>query len=437
MADDDSPLTGRPRKAGRSEVATSEKGYAAVPTGAGWWQVGAVDDETTPELRWPDCLRVYDAMRKQDAQVGSVLRAVTFPIRSTTWRIDPNGAPDHVVEHVAQDLGLPIKGREDVAPGRTRDRFSWGDHLRHALLQLVFGHMVFEQVYRISDDGTQAHLRKLAPRMPRTIQEFEVARDGGLVAVRQYAPGGLGEGQRLLVNRLVVYVHEREAGNWQGASLLRQAYKNWLLKDRLMRTQTTAIDRNGMGIPVYTAAEPGNRTPAEVDAELDDGQQLAEDARSGDNSGLALPNGADFELLGVQGQTPDASKPIQYHDEQIARAVLAHFLNLGTQTGSWALGSTFEEFFTQSLTAVAQEIADVTTAHVIEDLVDINYGEDMPAPRLVFDDIGSNAGALALAIKTLVDAGVLTPDEGTEAHMRLVLGLPTKTQGDDRDDSAA
>jgi hypothetical protein len=422
-------------KGGRSQVAQREVGYAANPTdGRDWWQVGALDDETTPELQWPLNLAVYDAMRKQDAQVGSVLRAVTFPVRSTKWRIEPNGARDDVVEHVARDLGLPIKGREDIAPGRMRDRFSWDDHLRHALLKLVFGHMVFEQIYRIDEVTGLAHLRKLGPRMPRSIAKFNVARDGGLVSIEQKATmDGPGSKNIVLpVNRLVVYVNEREAGNWQGISALRTAYKNWLLKDRLLRIQTTTLDRNGMGVPWFTGAEGADQKA------IDAGQQIVEDLRSGDNSGASGPHGSILKLLGVEGELPDAGKPIQYHDEQIARAVLAHFLNLGTQTGSWALGTTFADFFTQSLTAVAQDIADVTTAHVVEDLVDINYGEDEPAPKVVFDDISSNSAALALAIKALVDAGVLTADEGLEAHMRLGLGLPTKTsEGADRDPSAA
>jgi hypothetical protein len=59
--------------------------------------------------------------------------------------------------------------------------------------------------------------------------------------------------------------------------------------------------------------------------------------------------------------------------------VLAHFLNLGTETGSWALGSTFANFFTDSLNAVAAHIADVTQQHVVEDLVDLNWGPDAGA----------------------------------------------------------
>ena len=58
--------------------------------------------------------------------------------------------------------------------------------------------------------------------------------------------------------------------------------------------------------------------------------------------------------------------------------MLAHFLNLGTETGSWALGSTFADFFTQSLNAVAEQVCDVVQQHVIEDLVDLNWVRTSP-----------------------------------------------------------
>lgn len=419
MADAPPPA---PRKV-KSQLAVRELGYAATPTtGDGWWQV-QIDEEQTPELRWPDNLKVYDAMRKQDAQVGSVLRAVTHPVRRTGWRIDPNGARDEVVKLVSEDLGLPIQGSNDPVIGRTRDRFSWHWHLRHALLMLTFGHMAFEQVYRIDDATGLARLRKLGVRMPRTIEKFNVARDGGLVSIEQWPLDGTNTGGITIpVSRLVMYVNEQEAGNWAGQSLLRSAYKNWLLKDRLLRTHAQATDRNGMGIPAYTGADG--------ETDLSAGEDIATSVRAGDNSGAALPYGAKLELIGVSGQIPDALPGVKYHDEQIARAVLAHFLNLGSQTGSWALGTTFADFFTQSLQAVAQDIADVTTQHVIEDLVDVNWGPDEQAPKVVFDEIGSQTAQLAVAIKMLVDAGVLTPDEGLEAHIRLGLGLPAATGGD-------
>lgn len=414
-----------------------EKGYAATPSSPGaWWQVDLNDLEQSPELRWPENLTVYDAMRRQDAQVGSVLRAVTHPIRRTEWWIDPNGARDEVVEHVARDLGLPIRGREPVSMPRLRDRFSWADHLRLALLMLPFGHMAFEQVYRIDEATDLAHLRKLGPRMPRTIRKFNVAADGGLISIEQH-PAKIGDGpvQPLPVSRLVVYVNDREGGNWAGMSLLRMIYKNWLIKDRLLRTQTQTIDRNGMGIPKYTASEIAtgtNDAEAKAEAELEAGEEIAEGMRAGDNSGVAIPHGAELELMGVTGSLPDADKPIRYHDEQIARGVLAHVLNLGTHTGSWALGDVLGDIFEQSLQATAQFMADTATAHIVEDIVDINWGPDEPAPRIGFDEIGSNQLAIAQAIKMLVDAEVITADDGLEAHVRLGLKLPVAT-GDDTD----
>jgi hypothetical protein len=354
-----------------------EIGYAQA-VNYNWW---LYEDETTPELIWPQSNSVYDSMRRTDSQVASVLRAVNLPVRRTPWRIDPAGARPRVVKFVADDLGLPIVGKGvRKPPPRVKDKFSWAEHLRLALLELVFGHMFFEQVYRVADDGSVAHLRKLAPRMPKTIERIDVAPDGGLISIKQWWTKTDTAPQPIPVDRLVAYVHDREGGNWLGQSILRPAYKNWLIKDRLLRVQAQTIERNGMGIPLV--------------------------------------------LRGVEGTLPDADPAIRYHDEQIARAVLAHFLNLGTQTGSWALGATFADFFVFSLQTLAQQIADVTTQHVIEDLVDINFGPEEPAPKLVFDEIGSQQAATAQALKLLVDAGVIHPDQILEETSRQQYGLP-------------
>jgi hypothetical protein len=400
---------------------TREIGYTNPNTG-NWWS--APDEERTPELRWPQSVEVYDQMRSQDAQVGSVLEAITLPVRSVAWRLDPGRARDEVVEHIAADLGLPILGEADPEPPlRTRDRFSWDEHLYLALLMLPFGHSFFEQRYRIDSSG-RARLVRLSWRPPRTISRINVGVDGGLESIQQFAgpwvghgPGGV-ETKPIPVNRLVAYVRNREGGNWLGRSVLRNAYKNWLIKDRLLRTQAQTIDRNGMGVPLYKGAE--NETT------LDNGAALAKAWRAGDDSGAAVPFGADLILRGVEGDLPDADPAIRYHDEQIARTVLAHFLNLGTQTGSWALGTTFADFFILTLKATAKAVQNVANAHVVEDLVDVNWGEDEPAPRIVHDKIGSEQAATAQAIKMLSDAGVLLPDKPLEEAVRTAYGLPPK-----------
>jgi len=396
---------------------TTEIGYAyGNGSGKGFWST-PLDDEDNPELRWPMSVIVYNKMRHDDAQVKSVLRAVTQPVRRTTWRIDRNGARDEVVAHVASDLGLPVKDEDNDGPKqRTRDRFSWAEHLDLALLMLPFGHMYFEQVYRIDEQG-RARLRKLAPRMPRTISRIRVAPDGGLEGIEQYSSAGnFGPTAMIPENRLVAYVNEREGANWYGTSMLRQAYKNWLIKNRLMRLNTQVFDRNGMGVPLYTGAD------GQVD--LAPGQKIASSWRSGEASGAAIPFGASMKLVGVEGKLPDVMDFLRYQDEQIARSVLAHFLNLGTQTGSWALGSTFADFFSMSLQTTAEAVAETANQHIVEDLVDVNFGGDEPAPRVVFDEIGSRHDATAEALALLVQNKVITPEPRLEQAVRTNYGLP-------------
>jgi len=409
--------------ADKATAPVSEIGYANAygnisTSSTSWWNPDPA--ETNRDLLWPRNIEIYDQMRRQDSQVAAVLRAVTLPIRRTEWRIDGAGAKAKVTKMLSEDLSLPILGSDKLpTPIRTRDRFSWPEHLQLALLEIVFGHMFFEQVYRVDENGF-ARLRKLGPRMPRTITKINVGIDGGLESIMQAPPAGVPSGLPVLipVSRLVAYVHEREGGNWLGSSLLRPAYKHWLIKDRLIRTHAQTIDRNGMGVPIYTGQDGASPE------DLTKGAALAQALRSGDNAGASVPYGASLIMQGVDGALPDAMPAIDYHDSQIARAVLAHFLNLGTQTGSWALGTTFADFFVLSLQTLAQQIADVATQHVVEDWVDINFGSDEPAPRIVFDEIGSRHDATADAIRSLLSSGALSADRRLEQFLRNMYGLP-------------
>ncbi len=432
---DDAPNTPVSKRVAAAP-AQRETGYVAPGQSGAWW---FNDDqaEETPELRWPLSVKVYDRMRRQDFKVKSVMRAVKSPLLSTTWRLDPGASDPEVYGFVSRELGLPVRGVEDekqaTHTSRTRGRFSWQEHLRLALLMLDFGHMAFEQVYLLDEQTGVLHLRKLGPRFPSTISKFDVARDGGLNGIRQHAPGLVATptlGPFMPVNRIVVYVHEREGADWWGQSLLRAAYMPWMIKARLLRVDLQSIERNGMGIPVHELEKRDPGAQVDTDAEqasIDAGLEIAKAVRAGDNSGASLSPGARLKLLGVEGKIPDAIRSAQYHDDAIGTAVLAHFLNLGRQTGSWALGTTFQDFFVSSLNGIGRAVADVATQHIVEDLVDLNFGPEVPAPRVIYDDLAGQDQALAYAIKALVDAGVLSPDQSLEAYLRAAYKLPQHT----------
>lgn len=402
-----------------SPVPVRERGYMheGMTDAAGWsWE--DLTRESTPELQWPLSVEVFHRMEATDPQVSSTMRAVTAPISRTQSRVNGAGCRDEVVEHVARNLGIPVKGSgDDKAPGdnvplRGADRFSWAAHQLDALLMLKYGHSFCEQLYWIDDRG-RAHIRKLALRPARTLRRVNVARDGGLDSIEQKPAGnryGITpwnvQGTVIPVRRLVAYVNEREGANWLGKSLLRSSYKNWILKDRDLRTMSMSNHRNGMGVPVYTGANG--------ETDLSAGKRIATDVRAGDDSGAALAYGATLKLQGVDGRLPDILSSIKYHDEQIARGVLAHFLNLGSQTGSWALGSTFANFFTLSLGVVTGELETTANRHVITDLVAANWGPDEPVPQLEYDEIGAKESELDKLRQMLG----LTDDAAMAAWMR-------------------
>jgi hypothetical protein len=421
-----------------------ERGYAHQQGGDFW---GVLQTEKTPELRWPMCLEIFEDMNDQDGQVGSTFDAIVTPILSAKRRLDPADARDEVVEHIANDLDIPIVGtasdEDDDDPERQaalrrerhlrrRGRFSLREHHQIAVPdRLQYGHAVFEQVYFPPDDAGRLHLRKLGYRPPRTIAQWNIARDGGLNSVTQYAPGylapGLGvwsvgpTGVTLPVSRLVVYVNGRKGSRWIGHSIFRRAYKNWLLKDRLLRRYDQVTDRNGMGIPKFTAAGTGTD-------EVEAGLEIAEALRAGDDSGISLANGQELELMGVSGTLVDILAGIKYHDEQISRSMLANVLNLGQNrgTGSWSLGTTLQDILTLAIEAHTADVNDVDNKHIVEDLVEVNWGPDEPAPRIVVDEIGSRNDAIVNAIAQLVNAGVLGADEDLETFVRTTLGLPPR-----------
>lgn len=415
-----------------ASVPTNEIGYVNPHADdGGMWGAIMTQAELVPELMWPQSVAMYRRMPREDSRVSSLLSAIGLPIRAAQFRIDPNGASDEVTEFVASCLGLPIRGAtgEPVdTKGRARDRFSFKRHVVDALSVLRYGHAYFEQVYRLDEETGRLRLRKLAPRPQHTISRINIALDGGLSSITQQPPAGTlhkvgksGEPESIDVSRLVAYVRDPEPGDWLGESILRPAYKHWLLKDELIRIEAATARRNGMGLPVYYGSDADDIQGTD----LVTGRAMTTSVRAGMGSGLAVPAGADFKLLGVQGNLPDIRAAIDYHDKSIALAGLAHFLNLD-RGGSYALASVQSDTFVQSVQAIAEMITDIANMHVVEDLVDINFGEDEPAPKLVFDEIGSRRDAVAAALQQLVAAGILFPDRTLEESVRQSYGLPAK-----------
>lgn len=401
-----------------AKAPTAEIGYVNASYGWGWGSAAGVPDDSAEETAawlWPESVRTADRMRR-NSTVAMALAAVTGPILAPgIFALDPQGADPTRVAELAEDLDLPALGMDLPPRRRRRGRFSFGEHVRLALLELVYGHMAFELLCdpdALAATG-MARLAKLAPRFPRSIAEIKVALDGGLESITQYRIGAE-EPKPIPVANLVWYAHEREGAAWQGRSLLRPAYGNWLRLDRLLRARAYLMERQSMGIPVGTAA-PG-ASQDEITAMGD----IASTSRAGDQSGVGLPNGATLTFEGVRGTLPDINAAIADERAQILDAVMAAFLRLGTSeaSGNRALGETFVDQFSRSVDRVAGQVADVVTQHVVEDLWDWNYGPTDPAPAVVTRPVDAERDLDPAAMVSLVSAGLLVPDDSMRDLVR-------------------
>ncbi|QKY79769.1 portal protein [Arthrobacter phage Bumble] len=405
------------------------------PTSTGW----VVDPlDANPDLRFPNSVRIFDEMRRTDGQIGSLLNAHVLPILKARWKLTGDDVRDEVREAVRREIGLQVPGS-----GRARRRrhgIVLLEHLQDALLALPLGFMPFEQVYvvapatpeEIATTGLSriAHIRKLAPRMPSTVSQIHLGKDGGLAGISQidHDPRAFGKEIFIPVDKLVYYVIRKEGADWSGVSILRTAYKDWLIKDKLVRLNAQIIERNGMGIPVvsYDGQKVQQATAERIGREL----------RAGARSYAALPDGATIKLQGVEGSTRDPLPSIQHHNQEMTRSALAMFLDLGHDAGARSLGETFLDFFTAALQTVADKLAETFTEHVIRDFVELNFGPDEPYPVLEPGSLSANKEIVAESLKVLVEAGILTPDDPLETRVREELGLPEADAGTARKTAA-
>jgi hypothetical protein len=386
--------------------------------------------EYVPELRWPTNVRLYDQMRT-DSQLSGLLTAVMWGIAQLRFVIDPNGARKALVDEVAEDLNLPLLGEDPQPIGRLKGKFSHSKFVVQAMLAAIYGHNFFEQVGQIVDGKWR--LRKLAPRPPQTIRQINIDPKGGLVSITQWAPVGWNfqepqqwqgyiGGPEIPVDNLVAFVFQQEAMSWTGRSMMRDCYKDWIIKDRDLRVEAINHERAG-GVPYAEGAQ------GMTDDELASLNMLMSQFRLGENSGLAVPFGTKVNI--ARGTGSDVDKTIKRLDESMARRFLLQLVNLaqgGQHVGSYALSETFEDFFLVGQRHIAQWYCDTMIEHVIEDIVDWNYGEDEElAPRITWERTSEDSLGTE-QLSQLVHDGVITMDQETENWVRYRARMPKKTE---------
>ena len=367
--------------------------------------------EYNAELRGLRGLQTYDRMRRSDGTTRGTLRLIKTPVLAARWFVEP--ASDSV-----RDKNV-AKFVEDVLFGGMS--ISFEQVLNEALLMCDFGYYMFEKVWIEKEINGRKSLvwQKLAPRHPMDVQKWDYDKQGGPKSVKMNPPEDENNTANMdpvdiPIEKLLVFTFDREAGNIEGISVLRSAYKHWYYKEQLYKIDAIQKERHGIGIPVIKLP-PGFTQADKMAAE-----NLGRNIRTNERAHIVLPPQWELIFAKVEGNPVDALKSIEHHNDSIRENVLASFMDNKT--------STKEEDQTMFLKAtrfIADAVCETFNMYAIPQLVNANF-QRVGIPKLRARRIGEQQDwrTFSFAIRNLIGAGVIRPDDALEKFVRTEMDLP-------------
>ena len=377
---------------------------------------GYITEEFNSDLRDNQGAKMFDRMRKTDAQVFASLQAMKLPLLSARWFIQP-AENDDISESEAQE-------QADFISENLFNKLKWKKQLHLILTFLDFGYKYFEKVFGVDEDG-KIVWAKWGDRQQTAHSRW--ANDAGTVGAQQQLSDMNAKDDQPFtpMEKLILFSYRREGNNYEGVSILRTAYKHWWFKDTLYRIQGIQAERYGVGLPWV---KMGDSNSADDRAKA---EEMGKNLRSNETSFWATPSDWEAEILtpGTNSVSAGIESAINHHNRMILVNILAQFLDLGSDaTGSFALSKEQGSFFLLSLQAIADNIKDVVN-DAIEELILLNWPETKKFPKLEVTDISNVDGEIfANMMNTLTVAGYLKADVDLKKFVRNTLKLPEMTK---------
>lgn len=384
-------------------MAIAEMGYTSPSPFTSWTR-----NENVPQLRDRQGIRTYYDMKRADGTVRGSLRLLKTPILSAHWFVEPKAKnigdePTQVDINIAKFVEQNLFYNLNVA---------WSEIVEQALQMCEYGYMPMEKVFEIKED--KVWLKKLAPRHPLDIQEWVYDVNGGPNGIIMEPTEATGWKEIAIpIEKLVVFVLEKEAGDMRGVSVLRSAYKHYYYKDTLYKIDAIQKERHGIGVPIiklplgYTAQ----------DRKLAD--DLGKNLRTNEKAHITVPMNWEVLFAKLEGQPVDCIKSIEHHDERIMINIIATFMQDPTAKPDSM------DMFLKSTRYIANTVADTINKYVIPQLVDLNFQRG-GYPCLHARRIGEweDMRTMSFTLRNLVGASLVTPDDRLEKQIREEIDMP-------------
>lgn len=418
MAKKEIPQTIDPKNAGNS-------GRKEIGTSGYYYSSGVPQDEYQEDLKQLKRYTVFERMAKSDGLHKAILRAITLPLKSAKWIVNPWDDKDEQQKDLAKKIEKNLFSSLSLP---------WQRQLSQLLQSLVFGNTIFEKVWDLKKDPTEeefpVYLKKLAFRHPSTIDKKHFTTEGELDKITQkaYFTSGLTATMRnvdIPADKLLIFIND-DKGDLEGESVYRACYKHWKFKEGGYNIWAVGIEKNAVGYPVidYTDKyyEIGDSDKqAEFSAIAD---EILLNYRVHEYAGSKIPRELSFRILEGKLNSGAIQSYLDHHDFKIAQSVLAMFLTLGGGSGSYALSKDQTDFFVMALKSVANDICDTINRHLIPELINYNADGIKNYPYLSCELNINDVNSALTALRTAVDGRIINPDIQIEQQMRRSLELP-------------
>ena len=381
---------------------------------------GYLEEEFLGELRNPrQRYRAYHEMRSSSGIIKMCIKAVKDQLKGSTWgirsKVNEEERPEVLKQLEFMGKAFPVDMHNRIVTDITS--------------AVIFGFYLGEIYYETFDFNGQL---KLKPQIKfisqRTIDRWIISKNIGLHGIVQQVYGDTTDNKinqiEITRDKLVHMAIDQEGENYEGVSLLRPIYGNWVRKNS--NYKKIAIGNHFMTLPylkVYQNTEGSAQLPDEEIKKM--GTRLAERSQSSKAlSHMVFPAGWTAE------EQTTSFDPLRLYDcndkedTEIVRAFCANFLLLTKGSGSNALSNDLSDFFLKGLEEIAKQIDSTITGDIIERTINVNFNEDCLI-ECYHSEIGGKGGVkLADAISRLLSSRAITMDNPTEDFVREVFGLP-------------
>jgi hypothetical protein len=363
---------------------------------------------------------VWDEMRRSDDQIKMLLRVVKNPIMSARWFVSPVDESEEA-QRLADFISFLLfenMGTEDHP--KTFEKFK-----REALTAVEFGYSLFEITNKIELDdpefGSYIGLKGLDWRSPRTIEEWYLSRNGELEQVRQIDSSERSD-DILMEGRFLLHIApEMEGDNYEGISMLRPIYGNWLRKDVLRKLQMIGIERAATGVPVGIIPQGQLNTPSQTALEDSLSRFVAHERQY-----LTMPEGYKVEGLKIEHDAEKVQKAVEAENVGMSKSFLANFMELGLSgAGSYALGTDLSDIFLSGIEVYANAVTTAINSKLIPMLIKLNFGKQRKYPELKVEGINDKAGKEFAEVLTMLgDKGMIQVSDRLKEAIHKKLNLP-------------